>query len=72
METKNKTKKDMSNDTIHSVISRLSELRDKYLSELEEISVTDEKKLKLMYQNMKSYQEIITLHFFEYVSGRLK
>ena len=72
MSKKVKTSKNAEPQALNTpVISRLSSFRDDYLRELKDVSFTDEKTLKPMFQNSESYQQIITQHFLEYVSTRL-
>lgn len=53
------------------VMAHLVSLREDYLRELNDVSFIDEKTLKPMFQNLESYQQIITQHFLEYVKARL-
>ena len=74
MEKKAKLSKNTETQVLNkpNVMARLVSLSEDYLRELNDISFTDEKTLKPMFQNLESYQQIITQHFLEYVSVRLK
>lgn len=52
-------------------IQKLSEVREEYLKELQDISITNLEELSPKYKNAKSIQKIITQHFIEYVSTKI-